>query len=88
MVTFLYGMAAMGCITIGLFFWHFWRQSLDRLFLMFALAFWFLAVDRAVLGVFAFANEWREYVFLLRLLAFCLILFAILDKNRSGRRFP
>jgi Family of unknown function (DUF5985) len=82
MVTFLYGAAAMGCALIGLFFWRFWRQSLDRLFLMFALAFWILAIDRTVLGVLAFATEWREYVFLLRLLAFCLILYGIIDKNR------
>jgi hypothetical protein len=82
MVTFLYGASAMGCAAIGLFFWHFWRQSLDRLFLMFALAFWILTIDRMVLGLLSFATEWRAYVFLLRLLAFCLILYAIADKNR------
>lgn len=82
MITFLYGAAAMGCAIIGLFFWRFWRQSLDRLFLMFALAFWILALDRLVLGTFAFATEWREYVFLLRLTAFCLILYGIYEKNR------
>ena len=82
MVTFLYGAAAMGCAIIGLFFFRFWRQSLDRLFLMFALAFWILAADRTVLGLVSFATEWREYVFLLRLVAFCLILYGIFDKNR------
>jgi hypothetical protein len=87
MVTFLYGAAAMGCAVIGLFFWRFWRQSLDRLFLMFALAFWLLAVDRTVLGVFAFATEWREYVFLLRLGAFCLIIYGIFEKNLTRGRF-
>ena len=82
MVDFLYGAAAMGCMIIGLFFWRFWRQTADRLFLMFALAFWILAVDRVVLGTLAFATEWREYVFMLRLGAFCLILFGIAEKNR------
>lgn len=82
MDAFLYGAAAMNCAVIGLFFLRFWRQSLDRLFLMFALAFLILAVDRAVLGLFDFATEWRPYVFLLRLLAFCLILYGIYDKNR------
>jgi hypothetical protein len=82
MVTFLYGAAAMGAFIIGLFFWRFWRQSLDRLFLMFALAFWILALDRTVLGIVSFASEWREYVFLLRLLAFSLILYGIIEKNR------
>jgi hypothetical protein len=83
MVTFLYGAAAMGCAVIGLFFWRFWRQSVDRLFLMFALAFWILAIDRAVLGLVSVASEWREYIFLMRLVAFCLILYGIVDKNRK-----
>jgi hypothetical protein len=83
MVTFLYGAAAMGCATIGLFFWRFWQQSRDRLFLMFSLAFWILAIDRTVLGALTFATEWRHYVFLLRLLAFCLILYGIIEKNRK-----
>lgn len=82
MATFLYGAGAMGCAVIGLFFLRFWRQSMDRLFLMFALAFWILAVDRTVLGIVDFVTEWREYVFLLRLLAFCLIVYGIVDKNR------
>jgi hypothetical protein len=82
MVTFLYGAAAMGCMVIGAFFWRFWKQSVDRLFLMFSMAFWILAVDRTVLGVVEFSTEGREYVFLLRLLAFCLILYGIVDKNR------
>ena len=82
MTTFLYGASAMGCAVIGLFFLRFWRESQDRLFLLFALAFWILAIDRIVLGTLSFATEWRVYVFLLRLVAFCLILYGIVDKNR------
>jgi hypothetical protein len=82
MVTFLYGAAATGCAVIGLFFWRYWRQSTDRLFLLFALAFWILAIDRTVLGAWEVADEWRAYVFLLRLVAFCLIIFGIVGKNR------
>jgi hypothetical protein len=88
MITFIYGATAMGCAVIGLFFWGYWRQSLDRLFLMFALAFWILAIDRVVLGLVMFATEWREYVFLLRLVAFCLILFGIYEKNRRRPQAP
>ena len=83
MVTFLYGAAAMGCAVIGLHFWRFWRQSLDRLFLMFAIAFWILAIDRTLLGLIDLASEWRIYIFVLRLVAFCLILYGIVDKNRK-----
>jgi hypothetical protein len=82
MVTFLHGAAAAGFSIAGLCFVRFWRQSRDTLFLLFALAFWLLAVDRIVLGLVTLANEVQPYVFLLRLAAFCLILFAIYDKNR------
>ena len=83
MSVFFYGATAMGCAIAGLFFLRFWRESLDRLFLLFALAFWLLGVNYALLGTLAFATEWRVYVFLVRLTAFCLIIFAIIDKNRQ-----
>ena len=83
MVTFLYGASAMGCAVIGLFFWRSWRQSTDRLFLMFALAFWILACDRTVLGAMSVTEEWRTSIFLLRLGAFCLIIYGIVEKNRK-----
>jgi hypothetical protein len=79
---FFYGMSTMGCAVAGLYFLRFWRESFDRLFLMFALAFWLLAVNYALLGTIQFANEARVYVFTVRLVAFCLILYGIFDKNR------
>jgi hypothetical protein len=82
MVIFLQGAVAMGCAVAGLFFLRFWRDSRDRLFRWFALAFWVLALSYALLGLIAFATEWRVYVFVLRLLAFSLILFGIYEKNR------
>lgn len=84
MVVFLYGVSAMGCAIIGLFFLRFWRQSRDRLFLLFALAFWILAVDRVVLGSMFVADEMRPYVYIIRLCAFSLILYGIADKNRRA----
>ena len=74
----------MGCAVVGLVFLRFWRQSLDRLFLLFSLAFFILACDYAVLGLVSFADEWRIYVFGLRLIAFGLIALAIVDKNARG----
>ena len=82
MATFLQGAVAMGCAVAGLFFLRFWRDSGDRLFRWFALAFWVMAVSYILLGVIAFATEWRVYVFLLRLIAFSLILLGIFEKNR------
>jgi heme A synthase len=80
---FLQGAVGMGCAVVGLLFLRFWRDSRDRLFLRFAFAFWTLALSYVLLGVISFATEWRVYVFVVRLVAFCLILYAIVEKNRS-----
>ena len=81
-VSFLHGAVSMGCVVSGVFFLRFWQQSRDRLFLWFAIAFWTLAVSYAMLGLIDFATEWRVYVFIVRLLAFCTILYGIVEKNR------
>ena len=83
METFLHGGTAVNCAVIGLFFLRFWSRSRDRLFLSFACAFLILGVERTVLGVWPYMTEGREYVYLLRLLAFCLIIYGIVDKNRT-----
>jgi hypothetical protein len=82
LVPFLQGAIAMGCAAAGLFFLRFWHQSRDRLFVQFALAFWLLAMSYATLTLLSSASDWRVSVFALRLFAFCLILYAIFDKNR------
>jgi hypothetical protein len=72
----------MGCAVVAIFFVRFWRQSRDRLFLWFALAFSVLAMSYTLLGTIAVATEWRVWVFVVRLLAFCLIVYGIVEKNR------
>ncbi len=88
MANFLDGAVAMGCIVAALFFLRFWRDSRDRLFLSFSIAFWIFAANYAMLGLVPLADEERPYIFLLRLLAFVAILWGIVDKNsgRSQRR--
>ena len=44
---FVLGAAAMGYLIVGLFFFRFWRQTSDGLFLTFAAAFWVLAASEA-----------------------------------------
>ncbi|MFZ2492309.1 MAG: DUF5985 family protein [Thermoanaerobaculia bacterium] len=71
-----------GYALAGLFFLRFWKESRDRLFAMFAVAFWLLATQRMAIAV---TNSWMEdqWVFyLLRLAAFVVIIVAIVDKNR------
>jgi len=79
---FISGLLVMGYCVAGLFFLRFWRDSADRLFGWFALAFFLLAVQRVLTGLFINA----EALLLIRLVAFLLIVAAIADKNRARAR--
>jgi uncharacterized membrane protein HdeD (DUF308 family) len=79
--SFLLGVIAMSSLTSGLFFLKFWRQTRDTLFLAFALAFLIEGVNRCSILFLAKPNEGSPYVYIVRLLAFLLILGAIIRKN-------
>jgi hypothetical protein len=79
---FLSGAITMGCAMAGLFFLRFWRRTRDRLFIAFALAFWLLGIGQALLTFTRGATEERTWLYLIRLVAFALILFSIWRKNR------
>jgi len=85
MVLFLGGMLAMGYLVAALFFLRYWRRTRDRLFASFAVALLILAVQRALLAADLAIVEDRTWYYGLRLLAFVIILLAILDKNRTDR---
>lgn len=80
------GAIVMGYAVAGLFFLRFWRQTRDRLFLIFAIAFWLLGVQRLALALTAQMVESQTGLYLVRLFAFLLILLAIVDKNRGKGR--
>jgi hypothetical protein len=80
------GAIVMGYSVAGLFFLRFWRQTRDRLFLIFALAFWVLAAQRLGLAMSSQPVEANTDLYLPRLFAFLVILLAIVDKNRAGTR--
>ena len=82
---FLLGSVVSLCLIAGLFFLRFWRKTADRLFLMFAIAFWMLAVNWAALMFVNELNEVRTALYVVRMLAFVLILLAVFDKNRKTR---
>lgn len=86
MTDFLNGATAMGCLVAALFFFRFYRQSTDRLFLFFGLGFSIFGVNRLVLALLEEGHEASTYVYLSRLLAFVMILLAIIDKNRKSAR--
>ena len=80
---FMNGALVMACGAAGLFFLRFWRKTRDRLFAIFAFAFWVLGVHWTVLALTPGMEEVHAVLYTIRLLAFLLILFAILDKNRT-----
>lgn len=82
---FFMGALALGSWVVGLFFLRFWRDTGDRLFGMFAASFWLFALTRIILAVTSEHSESRNFVYWIRLVAFVLILIAIVDKNR-GRK--
>lgn len=81
LLDFLAGMICMGFAVGALFFFRFWRRTRDGLFLTFSGAFALLAVHQALIAGLRISNEDRSWVYLLRLLAFVLILIAIVRKN-------
>lgn len=81
----LAGAIAMASCVAALFFLRFWRQTRDGFFLYFAAAFALDAVTRFVLSAADLSEETEPLVYLARLVTFCLIIVAIVRKNRPGR---
>jgi hypothetical protein len=86
MVNFLSGAIFALSLVAALYFFRFWRQTADRLFAIFSLAFTCFAASRLVLSVLEEGDEARTWVYLLRLVAFLLIVVAVVDKNRAHTR--
>lgn len=86
MTLFAWGACATASWIAGLFFWKFYRETRDRLFVMFASAFWCLAVHWCALAIVNPPVDTRHYFFVLRLIAFLLFIVAIVDKNTSRSR--
>ncbi|TFI57067.1 hypothetical protein E2493_17085 [Sphingomonas parva] len=84
LLTFLGGAITIGFLLAALFFARFWKKVGDGLFLAFAGAFGLLGLGQALLSLGDIGSEERSWIFLLRLLAFSLIIVAIVRKNRPA----
>ncbi len=80
---FIYGAVMMASFTSGVFFLKFWKKTQDRFFAMFASAFFILAVERWIFVFLPNSDEEKSWIFCLRLVAFLLIIIAVVDKNRD-----
>lgn len=82
---FLLGVIATTSITAGVFFLRFWRDTRDSLFLAFAVAFIIEGLNRSAMLLLRQPNEGSPWIYVVRFLAFLLILAGIINKNRRSR---
>lgn len=88
MKIYAWGLLSMASLVAAVFFLRFWRETRERLFAFFSLAF--LGLGATWLGL-AIINHpadeaQQEYAYVVRLVAFVILLIGIIDKNRrSGR---
>jgi hypothetical protein len=87
-VDFLAGAVTLGFFVAAGFFLRFWRRTHDRLFLAFAAAFALLALNQALASFLGAGDELTPFTYVLRVLGFVIILYAIVDKNLSANRKP
>lgn len=81
---FLLGVIVTASLTAGGFFWRFYRQTRDKLFLAFAAAFAIEGINRMAFLLVDKPNEGSPIIYMVRLVAFLLILGAIVAKNRDS----
>jgi hypothetical protein len=80
---FLLGLIVMSELVAAAFFFKFWRQTRDRLFLAFGAAFLIEACNRVGVLFIAEPAAGNPVIYSVRLLSYLLILAAIADKNRK-----
>ena len=86
--SFLSGMITMGFVVAALFFFRFWKRTHDALFITFGFAFLLLALNQALIGLSDVSGEERSLLYIPRLMAFGLLIAAIVGKNIGGAGKP
>lgn len=81
---FLLGVIVSCSLAAALFFFKFWRHTRDPLFLAFGIAFLIEGLNRMLFLFIEHPNEGSPAIYIVRLLAFLLILAAIVRKNRAA----
>lgn len=84
MYQFLSGAVMFGCFVAGTFFVQAYRRRDDRLFALFALSFFILGIERLILAVANEPESSSPLAYIPRLIAFALIVVAVVEKNRSS----
>lgn len=79
----LSGAIVLGALVAALFFLRFWRQTRDRFFLCFAVAFLLEALHRLLWALAPMSEADAPQYYLIRLASYGLILLGIISKNRA-----
>lgn len=80
------GAVIMGHVIAALFFLKFWRRTGDRLFLAFAAAFLLMGLVPLLTNLMQVPREEQSPFYLIRLVAFLIIICAIVAKSRPGSK--
>lgn len=83
--SFLSGIAVALFLVGSLFFFRFWRQTRESLFINFSVTFFLLALVQVLLTLNDIPDEERSYYYLIRLASFALVLFAVWQKNKIDK---
>jgi uncharacterized membrane protein HdeD (DUF308 family) len=83
---FLLGIIVTASLASGVFFLKYWRRTRDSLFLAFGAAFIIEGINRTAFLLLDRPDEGSPAIYVVRLLAFLLILAAIVRKNRAPAR--
>lgn len=75
------GAIAALSLVAALFFLRFWRSSRDKFFLWFAISFGIEGLNRMAMAIMRQANEDTPVHYVVRLVSYLLILYAIVEKN-------
>ena len=86
MTLFILGATALASLVAALFFLRFWRDTRDRFFFFFAIAFGVDTLHRVVLALTPVSQEQEPFFYVGRLVTFGLIIAAIVDKIAT--RYP
>ena len=80
----LVGGIAVAAFAAGLFFLRYWRSSNDLFFLFLMASFWLQSISHVVVGWTRSWNDDTPAQYVVRILAYGLILLAIWSKNRKA----
>jgi hypothetical protein len=82
---FLLGVIVTSSLVVAMFFFKFWRQTRDSLFIGFSVAFFIEACNRIAFLFVDSPTGDNPLIYTIRLISYLVILIAIAHKNREKR---